>query len=147
MSRKYRQRGYQDDGDRDGDRGRERSAPRSPRSRSDRLRPDRPGGRGLGSPGRQSFRCADCGKELDPPETTEAICASCSSPLHTCTNCRHFDRSARFQCGEPIPEPVRAKAKANDCGHFAPKIVLTHERESADPSDPRAAFDALFDNL
>lgn len=144
MSRKYRQRGYQDDGDRERPRRRESEGAAPPRR--DRLRPDRPGGRGLGSPGRETFRCAACGAEQDPPEGAKIACVACSEPLHTCTNCRHFTQGMRFQCTQPIEAPVRSKAKANECALFAPKIVLTHDREEpSDPSDPRSAFDALFD--
>ena len=145
MSRKYRQRGYQDEAT--GDRDRDRSPEARERPRRDRLRPDRPGGRGLGSPGREVFRCADCGAEQGPPEGTAATCEACGSALHTCTNCRYFSSGARFQCTQPVPAPIRSKGKANECDLFAPKIAMTHDEGVAEPTDGRSAFDALFDKL
>ena len=142
MSRKYRQRGYrEEEGDerRDG-RTSGRGGPDS----------DRPKGRGLGRPGREAFRCAACGRESDPPapEERDAVCDGCGGPLHTCTNCRHFDTGARLQCRRPIEEPIRAKAKANECSLFEAKISLSHEKGAAKgPDGGRAAFDALFGDL
>ena len=142
MSRKYRQRGYQDDDRRE--EGREKAPPPGPRR--DRLRPDRPGGRGLGSPGRKAFPCAACGEEQDPPTVRDAVCGRCGAALWSCTHCGHFDPSARFQCAEPIDAPIRSKAKANDCERYAPRLTARHDREEK-PSDGKSAFDALFDGL
>lgn len=58
-----------------------------------------------------------------------------------------FDAGARFECREPIAEPVRDKAAANHCEHFAPntKVALTGASKSRTAADDaRKAFEQLF---
>ena len=137
--RKYRQRGYQDQPD---DRSRERRAGPGPRPPG----PPGPRGRGLGKPTASVFRCAVCGHRQTPGMKPEAKCEGCGTDLHTCTHCAHFDPSATHECRQPIVEPIRGKARRNDCDLFAPKVAQEIAQDSG-PKDPRAAFDALFKNL
>ncbi len=133
--RKYRHRGYQDDDHE------EKTPRRQGGAREDRLGPR---GRGLGKPTASVFKCARCGKELSSEDTSfESLCPGCSSPLHSCSNCRHFNTGARFECRKPIPARMESKTKANRCEYFEPKAVREQARESRS-NDPRAAFDALF---
>jgi hypothetical protein len=135
--RKYRQKGYQDDGD---PRGERRSGPRSPRPKK-----DGPRGRGLGAPTKTVMRCATCGREQpqgDPP--LDAVCGQCGSDIHTCTHCSQFDTSRRHQCRQSIQEPIASKSKRNECQLFEPKLAQEFDSDRQEPSDPRAAFDALF---
>ena len=139
MSRKYRQRGYQDDGG-DAGRGRGSGAPRERR--------EGPRGRGLGKPTATVFKCARCGaRVLDVEVALNAICRECGSDLHTCTNCRWFDSSAPKECRQPIEERIASKAKRNECELFAAKTVQEFASDSSGPapSDAKAAFDDLFD--
>lgn len=134
--RKYRQRGYQDPDDS----GRPRSRPvvRAPG--------EGPRGRGLGAPSRTVFRCRDCGKVCaDPAPAPGATCQGCGAALHACVNCAHFDPSSRNECRQPVEERVPSKTKANACELFSPKLVAELGDEARGPSDPRAAFDALFE--
>lgn len=139
--RKYRQRGYQDD---DEPRGR-----REPRPRQEggpgRLE-GAPRGRGVGVPGEVAFKCARCGATIDDaPIAANAVCRACGSALHSCTNCAFFDTGSRFECRKPLEARVESKMKANTCPHFEPKTVRDLRSKTAGaPSDPRAAFDALF---
>lgn len=134
--RKYRQRGYMEDEPRPPERGGPRSAKDGPR------------GRGLGAPTREVFRCRDCGREqaLLDAVAVDAACSGCGAALHACVNCAHFDTAARNECRKPVPERIRSKTKPNQCELYAPKVTLESDAGSgADrPSDPRAAFDALF---
>jgi hypothetical protein len=142
---KYRQRGYKDS-ERE-ERGSGGRGPQGP----PREKKDGPRGRGLGAPTESVFRCNACGeKQLSaddiPPEAT---CRKCGAALHTCSNCLHFDTSARFECrqAEVIPGRIPKKTAANPCTVFSPKRVseFAKDRDTpADPRDPRAAFDALF---
>ncbi len=140
--RKYRHRGYMED-DRDEDRGRRR------RRRHDPF-VDGPRGRTAGPPGEAAFKCAVCGERIQVLGRVEpdATCPRCGKPLHTCTNCAHFDTSARFECRKPIAERIESKVKANRCELFSPSLVrdLT-SRGPASPDDARAAFEALFRKL
>ncbi len=67
-------------------------------------------------------------------------------PLHACNQCRHFDGAARWQCRQPIPAPVPAKSKANDCTFFASAVTLdlTGSKAAETPDQARSAFDKLF---
>jgi predicted RNA-binding Zn-ribbon protein involved in translation (DUF1610 family) len=139
---KYRQRGYKDSERQSGggERGR---APQGPREKK-----EGPRGRGLGAPTETAFRCAACGeRQLSPEIEVTAVCPKCGQPLHTCSNCMHFDTSVRWECRQPIPARVAKKTAANDCTFFAAKTVQEFAKDRDRPAnrdDPRAAFDALF---
>jgi hypothetical protein len=150
MSRKYGQRGYMEGERREGGRspgagaGAARREPPPPRHNL-----DRPGGRGLGAPSEQVFRCAVCGNTQPPPDpgALDARCASCGADLHSCTHCIHFDTAARWECRRHAERtaPVLKKARQNDCALMEPRVSVEHATEKrAEPDDPRAAFDALF---
>lgn len=138
--RKYRHRGYQDDDDRD-------RQPKQRRPAGGNRFDGAPRGRGLGAPTAVAFKCARCGKQVAPGDVEpDTSCPACGSPLHTCTNCTFFDTGSRFECRKEIPARIESKGKANDCSLFQPKAVreLRAKEAAASPSDPRAAFDALF---
>ena len=135
--RRYRQRGYQDD-----DRPQSRRPQGAPPPKK-----EGPRGRGLGAPQNEVFRCRDCGTERPIAAIIEfdTNCHNCGRALHSCVNCAYFDTSARWECRKPIPARLPSKTKANTCELYAQKIVLESDGGKSDsPSDPRAAFDALF---
>jgi hypothetical protein len=135
--RKYRQTGYQDTG-RDEERG--VGGQGGPREKK-----DGPRGRGLGAPTKTVVRCAVCGQEQpygQPP--VDATCAHCGGDIHTCTHCAHFDTASRHQCRQSLSQPISKKSKRNECEHFEPKLAQEFDSDRREPSDPRAAFDALF---
>ena len=149
---KYRQRGYKDSEreERGGGGGASRG-PQAPREKK-----EGPRGRGLGARTESVFRCHTCGeKQLSvlstvtpEPIAPDATCKKCGAALHTCSNCVHFDTSARWECrvADQIPARVAKKTAANDCPGFSPKLVSEFAKDSErdKPGDPRAAFDALF---
>lgn len=142
--RKYRHKGYQDSGveRQSGNRG---DLP----PRKERLE-GAPRGRTAGGFGPEAFKCARCGAlqrslgEID----RDATCSDCGADLHTCTNCKNFDTSTRWECREEeIPARVSPKDGCNDCTYFAPKIIRDLNADKAraqTPDDARAAFEALF---
>lgn len=137
--RKYRQRGYQDSG------REERSGPRPQGPAPKR---EGPRGRGLGAPTESVFRCSACGEKqtfLDEVPF-DAACRKCGADLHTCSSCIHFDTAFRWECRKnaEIPERVVKKRAANACPLFTPKLTQEFAKDADKPSDPRAAFDALF---
>lgn len=139
MSRRYKQSGYQED---DGGRERRSGGPRPPRERK-----EGPRGRGLGAPSESRFLCARCGERVrDAADgvAVEATCSKCHADLHTCSNCRFFDTSARWECRQEIPERILKKSTRNACELFEPKMAAGFRSESGKPDDPKAAFDALF---
>ena len=135
--RKYGQRGYMDDEPRE-----KRSRQQVPRERS-----EKPRGRGLGAPTKNAFRCNRCGHSLAAGQAiaVDATCPDCGEDVHSCTNCSHFDTSARFECRQELSEPILKKAKRNQCELFSPKTTVEFDTDQPSPSDARAAFDSLFD--
>lgn len=75
----------------------------------------------------------------------DAACGGCGDDLRTCTNCAYFDSGAPFECRQPVTVRVAKKSKATACEHFAPKETAEFEADAGKPSDPKDAFDALFD--
>src|SRR6187431_2033595 len=87
-----------------------------------------------------------------------ANCPKCSSALHCCKQCAHFEPSTRFQCLKPIPERIPYKDKGNECPLFSSRVTVAREAtspvsngySSGPPiSAPRSSADAraAFDNL
>ena len=141
--RKYRQRGYQDSGDRDRDR-----QPRPPRPPSDgkprERTPDAPRTPNLMA-SHQVIRCRNCATIVSPPIGTLSTCPKCKAALHSCVQCAHFDPGARFQCMERIPAAVTPKDAGNDCTLFSPPLRVERQTSTArSDDDPRKAFEDLF---
>jgi len=138
--RKYRQRGYQDEGPREprGPGPKKPPEPRDPRMPRDPRVPNMPGFR-------EVFRCTKCGS-LEPvaiaPDTT---CSKCGAALHACVQCTYFDAGARLECMQPIPARVSPKDAKNQCTFFSARIKVERETGSAAPvSGAKKAFDDLF---
>jgi len=138
---KYKHKGYRESEKRD-ERDRERTRkPKSPEERQLRHMMDRSA--------RLVVRCHQCSADAGPADElgTAATCSNCGAAVHVCRNCTHFDTGARWECREPITEPVRDKTAANQCSFFKPNTVLdaTGRRSGTSPSsDARAAFENLF---
>src|SRR2546430_14205095 len=123
--RKYRQRGYQDSGQR---------APKGPRPR--RPPQERAPGRvlqdasGPKTPNLMSahevFRCARCGNLLAVPVAADAKCSRCGVDIHSCIQCVSFDTSARWECTQSakLPARVAPKDERNDCVFFTPRTTV-----------------------
>lgn len=157
--RKYRQHGYQD-----ADRGptsfrQERPKPHGPKLPLDITGPKLP--RLVQNV--VASRCFNCAVTLADSVDFKGMCPKCSSPLHCCKQCVHFDSSTRFQCLKPVPVRIAVKDQANTCELFAPRVTVARDavpggahngtmNRVPDPgiaaprnaSDARAAFDSLF---
>jgi hypothetical protein len=156
--RKYRQRGYQDEGKPRGPKG--PAAPRPPKA-------DRAPGRQLQDAAgpktpnlmaaREVWRCARCGTLLSLPIADDSRCPKCAVDLHSCVQCVSFDTSARWECtqSDKLPARVAPKDARNDCTLFAPRTTI--ERQTGTPTNSgggsssggstnsaRQAFDDLF---
>lgn len=137
MDRKYKQRGYMEEGEAP------KKERRPPQSKDNGIK--RYGMRNGGT-ARSGVRCARCGKTISISEvSTDSTCASCNSDLHTCTNCAFFNTSARWECSKPITARVAPKDVRNECTFFSAAVFVERTFESgATPQDARKAFDALF---
>ena len=134
--RKYRQRGYQDE-------GKPARAPQGERSE----RPE-PVPRELRKPNfpgfREIVRCARCGNPFTSVVTEDSRCARCGADLHSCAQCTHFDGGSRFECAQPIPARITPKDTRNACTLFEARVTIERETGSTRPNDARSAFDDLF---
>jgi len=137
--RKYRQRGYQDSGEK---------PHQGPRSTERPARKDTFGPRPLQMAATRTVsRCSQCGTLLSSLTDVPEKCLKCGFELHSCKQCTYFDPSKRFECMQPVPERVARKDVKNDCTFYA--IRVTSEKETttpsaAKPASARDAFDALF---
>jgi hypothetical protein len=156
--RKYRQRGYQDEGAPRGPRG--PKPPRPPQERApgrvlqDERGPKTPNLMGM----HEVFKCARCGNKLPLPVELVSRCSRCGVDLHACLQCVSFDTSARWECTQSatLSARVAPKDERNMCQMFAPRTTI--ERQTGSPtassgsgeSSPtssnsaRKAFDDLF---
>lgn len=141
--RKYRQRGYQDEGPRErrppGSEGRKPpQEPRDPRMPRDPRVPNMPGFR-------EVFRCTKCSSIEPVAIGPDSTCTKCSTDLHTCTQCASFDAGATFECMQQIPKRVSPKDTRNTCTLFSARIKVERETGSSVPvSGAKKAFDDLF---
>ena len=161
--RKYRQRGYQDD-------GRERTPrPATPGHRPEREPGAPAGARRISSEGaknpkmmgyREVARCARCGALVDAQIFSRSTCPKCQQELRACVQCTHFDPSARFECARPLTARVAPKDVANECTLFEARTSWERETTAAVSNAPasssgggqtgppassaRKAFDDLF---
>ena len=133
--RKYKQRGYQDEGKARGPKG--PAAPRPPKA-------DRAPGRQLQDAAgpktpnlmaaREVCRCARCGTLLSLPVADDSRCPKCGVDLHSCVQCVAFDTSARWECtqSDNLPARVAPKDARNSCPLFAPRTTI--ERQTTTPA-------------
>jgi hypothetical protein len=154
--RKYRQRGYQDDG---------RDRPKAPRP--DAPKPEREpgapaGARRISSEGarnprmmgsREVARCTRCGTMVDPQVMSLSKCPKCQVDLRSCIQCGNFDPGAPLECAIKLTTRVSPKDLANDCQHFSIRTTIERETTTAvaekssnpkEPSGAKKAFDDLF---
>jgi hypothetical protein len=140
--RKYRQRGYQDD-------GRDKPPPREPGAAPagpPKTRADRPEGpRTPNMPGfRSVVRCHRCGNLVNTVILVNTACARCGVALHCCAQCESFDPGARYECMQPITARVTPKDAFTTCQHFEARATVERETGSAKQTTSRSAFDDLF---
>ena len=137
--RKYRQRGYQDDRDRERPKA---QTPRAPREERDG--PRTPNLMGT----HQVFRCARCARIQAAAVGPEDRCVQCGTDLHSCIQCDSFDPGSTFECTQPIKARVSPKDARNTCTLFAARTTV--ERQTGSTPAPggggsaRQAFDDLF---
>jgi hypothetical protein len=105
-------------------------------------------------------RCYTCSVPLPAGFDFLTPCPKCAAELHCCKQCQHFEPSAHFQCGKPVPERIAQKDKRNECGFFAPLVTVARDSAPLPPAagkaepraetrpksyeNARAAFENLF---
>ncbi len=139
--RKYRQRGYQDDGAKDRDRSKPQGGPQAPTG--PRERPEGPR-----SPKMMGFRdvvrCHRCGTIVNAAILTATTCTKCGVAQHCCAQCVSFNPASRFECMLEIPARITPKDTFNTCELFEPRTTVERETGSVKQTSARSAFDDLF---
>src|SRR5262249_18406598 len=144
--RKYRQRGYQDE-------GRDRTKPSAPQvqpprppaekieTRADKAERKALEGRGPSMPGfHEVVRCARCGEVIPGAITLTSRCKRCGTDLHSCAQCESFDTGKRFECAQNIPARISPKDTGNLCQLFSPRVTVERDTHSqAQPQAPSSA--------
>jgi hypothetical protein len=152
--RKYRQRGYQDEGRQRGPQGPKPPRPPQERAPGRQLQDER----GPKTPNLMSahevFRCARCGNLLAVNVALDARCSRCGVDLHSCIQCVSFDTSVRWECTQhdQLSARVAPKDERNLCPLFTPRTTVERQTgtpaassgDSAGVSSARRAFDDLF---
>ena len=147
--RKYRQRGYQDTGEK-----REQKSSGVPSAKKDNTFGPKP----LQMPGRRNVsRCSQCGTVLQEASEPLGQCSKCGFDLHSCKQCTYFDPSSRFECMQPVPERVPRKDVRNECTFYSIRVMVEKETSTpasafssasasspSTPDDARRAFENLF---
>ena len=60
-----------------------------------------------------------CGQTFDGDKVYRTTtCSKCGRDLHSCLNCRFYDKGSQWDCRESISEGVFDKEKANFCDYF-----------------------------
>lgn len=90
--------------------------------------------------------CYKCGEpfleENEIPQ--DAVCKRCSSWVHCCANCVHYDEYAHNKCREPKAAYVFDRLGKNQCALFKVKRVVRPDRGGSGggadkkPMSPRA---------
>lgn len=155
MERKYKQKGYHEQ-------GRDEKKKDRPPDQQQQQRPPRQEQMGPRTPRMvgtvMRARCSNCGTVLAPGFDQNGQCPKCGSEMHCCKQCIHFDTAAQFECTQPIPERIAKKDGKNDCTFF--EFRRTVEKDTspvayatatsaplaspARPNDARKAFEDLF---
>ena len=79
--------------------------------------------------------------------TKNRLCPTCSSDLHCCKNCTHFDESLSSKCKEPESPWFGDRDKQNNCSFFEFKSKEksgSASYSSADAEKAKEAARALF---
>ena len=72
------------------------------------------------------------------------MCPNCSSHLHVCRQCEHYDARVLGQCREEDAEEVREKDRVNFCEWFRPSHAAFNSKEYDAHRESQSAADALF---
>lgn len=89
--------------------------------------------------------CWKCKKNTEQANqiTRNSECPICGFDLHTCLNCKFYDKNSHYECHETIDELVKDKERRNFCENFSLKMF---DSETNDNSSKKAldAFNSLF---
>lgn len=88
--------------------------------------------------------CAFCGAEVEIIDRVGRLdeCPSCKRDLHSCLQCKFYDRSFHNQCTENQSPYVSDKERANFCEFFSFGREVEGERRASEES--KRKLETLF---
>jgi predicted RNA-binding Zn-ribbon protein involved in translation (DUF1610 family) len=95
--------------------------------------------------------CTSCKRELTEYTMSDTVgrtasCPHCSTDLHSCLQCQHYDEGAYNACREPQAERVVDKDRSNFCDYFT--FARKHENGNStrknEKDDALKKLDDLF---
>ncbi len=88
--------------------------------------------------------CYKCEEELifEVKIGRRDMCPNCSSYLHCCFNCTHWDKSAHNECRENQGEFIRDRSEGNFCGYFEFRSIV--EEDNSEANSAKDKLNALF---
>ena len=90
------------------------------------------------------YRCGASLAALSLPLSRRDLCPGCSTELHVCRMCRHYDVSVPAQCREEDAEDVHNKENANFCDWFQPLAGAFDGARAAEQDRAKAELESLF---
>jgi len=86
--------------------------------------------------------CYKCHKTIvqgvDGPMPPDAVCEHCSSWLHCCANCAHYDEYSNVKCREPRADFVFDRLGKNTCKYFILRAGAKLPEEKKKKFTPRS---------
>ena len=63
--------------------------------------------------------CYFCGQPFTGDKVyRDTICSRCGKDLHSCLNCRFYEKGSYLDCRESISEGIADKERSNFCDYF-----------------------------
>ena len=97
-----------------------------------------------------AHHCSKCKKDVSSVVGTNAslgrkeACPHCSTDLHVCLNCVHYDKTAYNECHEPQAERVLEKDLSNFCDYFKFRSGMASAGGQPSKKDTLKKLDDLF---
>ncbi len=88
--------------------------------------------------------CYFCKKEVEIIDKVfrKDTCPHCGRDLHSCVQCRFYDRNKHNRCLEPMAQHVTEREKYNFCDYYQFKVGGTDDTDAQTAA--KKALDDLF---
>jgi len=92
-----------------------------------------------------AFSCYKCGKPAGEGRVEfRALCPGCSSYLHCCLNCKHYDPAIHHECRASATTEYCA---VKDIGNFCEEFIPGSGSSQGGKTKSRAEIEKLFPDL
>ena len=89
--------------------------------------------------------CYFCGQSFTGDKVYRSTtCSKCGKDLHSCLNCRFYEKGSQWDCRESISEGVSDKERANFCDYFEYADKAASSGADKKAQDAKAQLAKLF---